>query len=343
MTSESRLHSEGWAKGIRFFDSEASHVALTTALQAFLDEAWSTQSRPQLRTNHDAHLSWFLSDEIRRLGGQWMVIDPNGIDHDAHTGLPIEAPPGSRAARLPINTTNPPCQLALTFDVQTREPATWATTCGRVAELMISGLGGGHLTLVDTAEPLGQRWSTHDLTARLRTEMPVSRRHLARSSNGAVATIQVKRTEHGIAEHTRGVVPVPRSTTITPELTRMVSDVLTELGSRFRLTMASITSTMIEITDGRLGHHARPHPVDMPVSLLIGPVLLRDLGLDPEIAGRQFNASPVGPSKAPALLIPFSNSPHPHRLLQEFLSHIDQEALQTMLSESLAWDSPTRN
>ena len=279
---------------------------------------------------------------MRRLGGQWMVLGHDGNNYDAHTGLPIEAPPGSRAAHLPVNTTNPPSQLALTFDVQTREPATWTTTCGRVAEFMVSGFGGGQLTVVDTAEPLGQRWSTHDLTARLRTEMPVSRRHLARSSNGAVATIQVKRTEYGIAENSRGVVPVPQWTTITPELTRLVSDVLTELASTFRLTMASIALAKVEMSDGRLGHHARPHPVDLPVALLIGPALLRDLGLDAEVSRRHFNAIPVGLSKAPALLVPLSDSPNPHRRLQEFLSNVDQEALQTMLSEALTWLSPTR-
>ncbi|MDO5084367.1 MAG: DUF6177 family protein [Arachnia propionica] len=336
------MHSDGWAEGIRFFDSAASHVVLTSSLQAFLSEAWTTRSRPQLRTNHDAHLSWFVSDEMRRLDGQWLVLGPDGVDYDAHTGLPIEAPPGSRAARLPINTTNPPSHLALTFDVLTREPATWATTCGRVAEFMTSGLGGGQLTVVDTAEPLGQRWSTADLTARLRTEMPVSHRHLARSSTGAVATIQVKRTDHGITENSRGVVPVPQWTRITPELTRLVDDVLTELAATFRLTMASIALARVEMSDGRLGHHARPHPADLPVALLIGPAQLRDLGLDAEVSRRRFNATTIGSSKAPALLVPLSDAPNPHRQMQEFLSTIDQEALQTMLSEALTWLSPTR-
>lgn len=267
------------------------------------------------------------------------MFGPDGVDHDAHTGLPTEAPPGSRAAHLPIDTTQPPACLALTFDVQSREAATWTTACGRVAELMVRALGGGALTMVDTTEPLGHVWSSSELTTRLRGEMPLTRRHLARSTHHAIATVQVRRTEEGLAEHSRGIVPVPQWRLVTPEMIRLVSDALTELASRFRLTVATVNLTMVDVRHGRLGHLARPRPTDLPVALLLGPTLVRGLGMDLDTARDRFHATTVGLTKAPALLVPLSDDPQRHH---QFLTHIDSDLSQSLLGEALAWDAPTR-
>lgn len=312
-------------------------MALTAPVQAFLDEAWDARSRPLLRTGQDAHLSWFISDELRRRGGRWMVTDADGIDHDAHSGLPVEAAAASRAARLPVADAAPPSCLALTFDVKIREQATMATTCGRVAEFMVDALGGGQLAVMDPTEPLGQYWSTSELTVRLRGEMPLSRRHLARSIDGAIVSIQVKRTSEGIVEHTRGVVPVLGRQVIDQELTGMVEEALTVLNSRFRVNSASSAVTTVELLDGRLGHCARPRKADLPVALLFGPALVRDLRLNLEEVGQRFQAFTVGLSKVPALVVPLAEDPGRYRA---FAEHIDGEVFRGVLRDAFDWDAP---
>ena len=331
------VHSDGWGEKLRFFDSAASHLALTSPVRAFLDEAWRSRCRPVLRTRHDSHLSWFVSDEMRRRAGQWLVLDADGVDHDAHSGLPVDAPPGSRAARLPIEDTLLPSCLALTFDVKIREHATVGTTCGRVAEFMVAALGGGQLTVMDIAEPLGQPWSTSELTSRLRSEMPLSRRHLARATDGAVASIQVKRTRQGIAEHSRGVVPLTGVEGIDPDLAHVVEEALVGLNSRFRVTMASATVTTVEMSKGRLGVSARPRLPELPLAVLIGPALLSGLGLDLEDTRKRFNAIAVGPAKVPALYLPLADDPSRY---QRFAEHVDGEVFRDVLREAIEWDAP---
>ncbi|RRD48486.1 DUF6177 family protein [Arachnia propionica] len=331
------VHSDGWGEKLRFFDSAASHLALTRPVRAFLDEAGRARCRSVIRTRHDAHLSWFVADEMRRRRVRWLVLGADGLDYDARSGLPVEAPPGSRAARLPVEDAPLPRCPALTFDVKIRDSASHGTTCGRVAEFMVAALGGGQLTVMDTVEPLGQPWSTSGLTSRLRSEMPLSRRHLARATGGAVASIQVKRTRQGIAEHSRGVVPLTGLERIDPALAHVAEEALVGLNSRFRVTMATATVTTVEMSKGRPGVSARPRLPELPMAVLIGPALLSSLGLDLDDARKRFNATTVGPTKVPALYLPLADDPGRY---QRFAEHVDGEVFRDVLREAVEWDAP---
>lgn len=287
-----------------------------------------------MRTDPGAHLGWFVADELRRLGGQWLLLGDDGIDYDADSRLPVEAPPGSRAASLPLAAETVRSCPALTFDVQTREPALGSTICGRVAQHMVAGLGGGRLSSVGVVEPFEHRWSTRDLTMRLRAEMPLSRRHLASTPSGALATVQVEHAEHGLAEHSRGIVPAPQGSALASELIRMVTTVLTDAAAQFHVASASMKLTTVEKLDGRLGHQARPRPADLPVAVLLGPTLVRDLGVEPGVLRQEFQASTIDVTSGTALIVVFAGAPDPQGQYRKFLSRIGGEVLQRFRGDS---------
>ena len=211
MTTSDPQFAEFWEPGIRLFISECDQVILTEPIRSFILEARHDGQRPVLLTKESAHIGWFVADELRNAGGRWVVQDPEGRDYDAITGLPISgmadlwqdlSPARPRLSSFERGRDQPGLGTFF-FEVFSRERARSNTRCGRVAEHMISGLGGGRLIRWDECEPLATPWDLTAITTSLQQQMPLTRRHLGRSDRDAMVSIAVARTDQGLLEHTR--------------------------------------------------------------------------------------------------------------------------------------------
>ena len=215
MTTSDPQFAEFWEPGIRLFISECDQVILTEPIRSFILEARHDGQRPVLLTKASTHIGWFVADELRNAGGRCVVQDPEGRDYDAITGLPISgmadlwqdlSPARPRLSSFERGRDQPGLGTFF-FEVFSRERARNNTRCGRVAEHMISGLGGGRLIRWDECEPLATLWDLTALTTSLQQQMPLTRRHLGRSDRDAMVSIAVARTDQGLLEHTRGLLP----------------------------------------------------------------------------------------------------------------------------------------
>ena len=215
MTTSDPQFAEFWEPGIRLFVSECDQVILTEPIRSFILEARHDGQRPVLLTNASTHIGWFVADELRNAGGRWVVQDPEGRDHDATTGVPISGMADLWQDLSPDRPTlssfergqDQPGLGTFFFEVFSRERARNSTRCGKVAEHMVSGLGGGRLIRWDECEPLATPWDLTAVTTSLQQQMPLTRRHLGRSDRGAMVSIAVARTDQGLLEHTRGLLP----------------------------------------------------------------------------------------------------------------------------------------
>ena len=346
MSTSDPQFAEFWEPGIRLFVSECDQVILTEPIRSFILEARHDGQRPVLLTKSSAHIGWFVADELRNAGGRWVVQDPEGRDHDAITGLSISgmadlwqglSPDRPRLSSFERGKDQPGLGTFF-FEVFSRERTRSNTRCGRVAEHMVSGLGGGRLIRWDECEPLATPWDLAALTASLQQQMPLTRRHLARSDRGAMVSIAVARTDRGLLEHTRGLLPtgphgkpagLPDGTSLA--MHPAITETLTKLGTRFRPNIAIVSYGEAEERDGSLGQLAIQRNGEVPLAALIGPPAVRDLRIDMEEISRTHDVTPVGLRKAPGRLVRFSRGDNFWHQMIAFTHALDQERLAAAL------------
>ena len=346
MTTSDPQFSEFWEPGIRLFVSECDQVILTEPIRSFILEARHDGQRPVLLTNASTHIGWFVADELRNAGGRWVVQDPEGRDHDATTGVSISgmadlwqdlSPDRPRLSSFERGQDQPGLGTFF-FEVFSRERARNSTRCGKVAEHMVSRLGGGRLIRWDECEPLATPWDLTAITTSLQQQMPLTRRHLGRSNRGAMVSIAVARTNQGLLEHTRGLLPtgpygqpigLPDGASLA--MHPAITETLMELGTRFRPNIAIISYGEAEERDGSLGQLAIQRHGEVPLAALIGPPAVRDLRIDMEEISRTHDVTPVGLKKAPSMLVRFSRGDDFWHQMISFIHALDQERLATAL------------
>lgn len=211
--------ADEWNQGWNVFVSDLERVSLTAPLWSFLREARASGVRPVLLTSTRAHVSWFVVEEMRACGGYWAARDETGRVFDASTGYQLSSfaalwePVDPTAPRLPVfveNDLQRESEGAFFFESFTREIVRAQTQAGLIGERLVAGLGGGMLARWDEDEPLATAWGRGAVTERVRLQMPVSERQLARSDRNAVINFGVTRTRKGMLEHCRGLVPLGR-------------------------------------------------------------------------------------------------------------------------------------
>ena len=338
--------ADEWADDYLLFACFTERVTLTAPIRSFLLEARKSQLKPVLLTSTTAHLSWFVIDELRLSGGYWAVRDLDGKVYDGRTGVRIGAicelwrPVYRGDPVLPsFNALTSTGQGAFFFDVFTRAQATELTRAGAVAEHMVTGLGGGSLVKWDTCEPLTQPWSSDVITASMRTQMPASERHFARSAAGAPVNLTFARTRSGLLEHTRGMVPVGEYLRPAGQPARApigahpaLTATLTGLAERWKVNVALISYCQVAEHSGSLGQVAERRHADAPAAVLIGPLAARTLGLDLADLATRYDVESVGLSRAPSALVRFSSADELWRQFVSFGYDLDQERLAALLA-----------
>lgn len=254
-----------------------------------------------LVTSGSARLSPFLDALVRSAGTSWFLRDGDGGDRDAVTGSRVASVEDAAGPRFvdPARLVDR-CRDALVVESVMRWRATDSVRVGSVAERTLQLLGLPSPVVWGTTEPLARPWSTDAVTQAARSAMPTPPVLLA--SGEAFCWIGVRRTERGLTESTRVLVPPDLVPTSLETAIGTVADVLARA---FQLELATV---LLHPTDDEGHRPAGRAAASRPLAAVLGPRVVRETGA-PAADQDGVQVSTIGRGKLPSRLYRFDDVP----------------------------------
>ncbi|MCL2849658.1 MAG: DUF6177 family protein [Micrococcales bacterium] len=318
----------GWHPAVDDFDERyvvfatpSLTVRFTEPFASFVGEAAVRQVRPVLVTRTDARVSPFVSSVMARAGGVWAVQARDCATYDAFTGSQVGSPvelwerpdtDGDDVHRDRLAGFADPSGSAVqvvTFDVRTHQIVGSSTKVGMVAE-QVGALLGTSWQCWSTREPLLAGWDIDAVTTVVRRGMPDSPTVRAGGTDGAFCEVQASRTGAGVSEHTLGGVPVSADADLAALATKVGELVV----GQHNLTFASVAVADYDHDAAGLVHSPRARVPEVPVAVVLGPTMVRDLGVDVAKMVDLYGARVVGRAQVPSLLVVFGEGDPVRRL-----------------------------
>jgi len=138
-------------------------------------------------------------------------------------------------------------------------------------------------------------------------------------TGGAFCELQASRTATGVCERTVGGVPVGGGT----DVLALAVGIGEALATEHNVGFASLAVADYDLDGGELVVPARVRTRKVPLVLVLGPVALRDLGVDTDLVVRGHDARLLGRAKTPTLLVAFDEPDPERRLAQVVQFHVD--------------------
>ncbi|MDM8084218.1 DUF6177 family protein [Cellulomonas cellasea] len=302
--------ADEWTEDYQLWSASSRHVTLSAPLATFLEATTEDGLRPVLVTRADASLSPLLSLALRRAGGHWAVWADNG-GFDGLSGYRIESfedlwqRSGTNRDRLPgFERPTADGVGVLMFDVHAHSRAAASTTVGALAEAAVTGLGGTGLSLWGPWEPLLEPWDVAAVTAAARSQMPVTAALHGWGPDGQFVDVLAARTRHGVLEQAKGGVVLGAYPRQLADPIARASHALAQIAERFRPTIGFCS--LAHFDAGPVQRPTAKAP-EAPLAVLIGPRGVYDLRLDIDALVQRHDVSVLGPGKAPAVLVRFSD------------------------------------
>lgn len=301
---------DGTGDGYLLTETRARLVALTPARSQLFVEAAAEGRRVVLVSDEQTTLTEAYRDLMTTTGGRWVVR--SGVDdlRDGMTGRSLASIPAVLATSAAgVDTVAPrflnlqqPDTTQFVFSASVRHRADDSTRLGRVAETF-AALGGASTPAAwGTHEPADSAWNKTDLTAFLRSRMPLDTRVLVSGSahHPFQASIVARRTAKGVEEITTGVVGVgaPGS----PEVLRAFEAAPSILADLTAWALPLVATVFVRVGERDLGTRPFVRQDPEPVALLVGAPGVRELGLDVADLVQRFGATAAGRPRVPALV-----------------------------------------
>ncbi|MGO2046649.1 MAG: DUF6177 family protein [Brachybacterium tyrofermentans] len=342
--------ADSWPDGLLVYEARHESTVLSAPLRAFIDDARESDRRPVLVTPATSMISWAVAERLREADGMWTVRTLDGRLFNALSGYEAASlaelwiEPTEYAMRLDTFHGAPSGGGAyLSLDVYARERASASTRFGGLAESLVQALGAEGLESWGLQEPTTRRWDPSELTASLRSQMPVTSPHYLSGPDGTVLSTEVARTSSGLLEHTRGMVPIGEfdrqlEAGGASHLARhpRLEKALVELAQSFRPTVAMVSLAQAVRTGRGTGQRAAARWPDQPVAVLIGARGVRDLDLDLDALSQRHDVTHVGSRRAPCVLLRFSGPDPVWHQFAAFTHDLDEERLASALAVDFA-------
>lgn len=313
-------------------ETRAEVVHLSEARADLLRRVAVDGRRVALVTDERSHLTYPMHDALLGSGGVWVVRELDGtlrngsnghllpsiassIDVPAPRGIrdlspvflrqaPADTAPGSELLRRRLAD---PSGRQLIVSVSVRHNARRTTTLGRTADLLAEHLTGQPILGWGAREPAMVPWDRTVMTAHARSRAPHDSR-LVIVGAGLVGTILVRRTSHGLEETTQVLVHAG------PPGSDQARSVVEQCGPLFEEVSATQTPLFGLVTT-RTGRADLliPSVIEtpaVPLSMLLGPLAVREVALDLDHFSREFGAYPTGRRRAPAVVVPLGTFDH---------------------------------
>lgn len=345
--------ADEWVADHAVYRTSLSRVVLSASLRDFIDSAHARGRHPVLLSGADAWVSWHVLDALRNVGGSWLTRDRSGALFNACSGRcfglsgrEVFAADGTVRMFPGYERERGPSIGAFFFDGHVRQRAEERTRIGRVVEHMLTGLGA--FAGVDAAparwgleEPLGAPWDPSVMTGVMRGQMLRTQRFLAASGGGAAGVMRVERKRVGLMEHVRGVVPAGVfGAAVAHSAAGHVAllETLTELSARFRPVVMVVSYGQLDPMcsgemGGPLGQRVGARAVDVPVGVLLGPGVVRDLAMDFIDLARRHDVTKLGPGRVPSALIRFSGEGPLWQQFRAFAGEFDPKRIGLALRD----------
>ncbi|MET0990676.1 MAG: DUF6177 family protein [Glaciihabitans sp.] len=292
----------------------ASLVGVTDARANLLADCAVLGIRVVFVSPPHARMTFGMLQLIALGGAMWLVEEFDGSLRDAITGVSAAtvaeavktARPGTTPARdipltVPGEHVQPWLQVALSVHHQARAEV----LLGRAAEALAATLGDGRVVAWGTSEPAGLRFSRENLTRFARERMPLeSRVHtVTRGLRPTTGTIRVARSASGVLEETTMLVSLGDDKAVVDDILSRLSQLFVSLANTQTVLFGS--ASMLR---GRADLSFAPFEASSlePVTLLLGPRTVRDLGLNVADLESRFGAIRAGKPRIPSLVLPLT-------------------------------------
>lgn len=313
-------------------ETRAEVVHLSEARADLLRRVAVDGRRVALVTDERSHLTYPMHDALLGSGGVWVVRELDGTLRDGSTGrvlasiassieaaapralsdlspvfLRQDPPAGQAGSELVRRRLTAPSARQLIVSVSVRHSARRTTTLGRTADLVAQHLTGQPILGWGAREPAMVPWDRTLMTAHARSRAPHDSR-LVIVGAGLVGTILVRRTSHGLEETTQVLVHAG------PSGSDQARSVVEKIRPFFEEVSATQTPLFGFVTT-RTGRADLliPSVIEtpaVPLSMLLGPLAVREVTLDLDHFSREFDAFATGRRRAPAVVVPLGTFDH---------------------------------
>lgn len=292
----------------------SSLVGVTDARSNLLAECLMLGTRVVFVTPAHTRMTFGMLQLIAISGALWLVEEPDGSLRDAITGASAAtvadavAAANSRTAPardIPLSVSAEPTQPWLQVALSVHHQPRAEVLLGRAAEALAATLGDGRVVGWGTSEPAGLRFSRENITRFARERMPRESRvyTVTRGLRPTTGTIRVARSASGILEETTMLVSLGDDQAVVDDVMSRLSQLFVSLANTQTVLFGSASRLQ-----GRADLSFAPFEASTlePISLLLGPRTVRDLGLDIADLESRFGAIRAGKPRIPSLVLPLT-------------------------------------
>jgi hypothetical protein len=302
------LDASGESAGVRWAltETRAPVVHLSPGRANLLGAAARSGRRLVLASDELSGLTPALAQVWRSAGGHWLVRDTHGGMRDGFTGRALtkiadlwRTDAFDFADVAPAHLlVRPADALLLNVTIAVQHPARAETLLGGAVEVAASLAAEEQPLSFGPYEPAGTRWDRSALTRWFAERMPERVVQVAASPD-ATSLTWVTRTRQGLEEVTEATVHAG-SLAAVPQARERAAAALTRLAET-AMPQVGIVTARAGNADLLVPPFLQPAP--LPVTVLLGPPLLRGLGVDPAALAERLSGRLVGRPKLPCVLV----------------------------------------
>lgn len=292
----------------------SSLVGVTDARSNLLAECLMLGTRVVFVTPGHTRMTFGMLQVMALSGALWLVEEPDGSLRDAITGVSADTVADAVAAvnsrtrparDIPLTVSEEPTQPWLQVAISVHHQPRAEVLLGRAAEALAATLGDGRVVGWGTSEPAGLRFSRENITRFARERMPLETRvyTVTRGLRPTTGTIRVARSASGVLEETTMLVSLGTDQAVVDEVMSRLSQFFVSLADAQTVLFGSASRLQ-----GRADLSFAPFEASTlePVSLLLGPRTVRDLGLNVADLESRFGAIRAGKPRIPSLVLPLT-------------------------------------
>ena len=294
---------DGWVENW----TNIERVGLTGGRLGLLETATRAGSRVLFVAPPGATVTFPLLAALRATGCDW-VVRTDGRFFSPSTGRFFNDTASSWTRGPDARPTVEPVRIdtarssglvpAVQFSVSVHHRAAAETRLGRVVELLAEATAGKTPLSWGVTEPLLMPWDRDRLTTLVRTRAPQSTRVFA-SGPGFSATILVTRSETGLTEETRFLVPLePADRDVVVGALRSVAESQRALFGMAYETISTADAAIPSV-------HTVP-PV--AIASIVGAAAVREIGAQLSALEGRARVEKVGQSRTPTVIVSVSSS-----------------------------------